>query len=143
VSTGPTLELKVTSTPGEIGKAHRALIRFLEDLGVEAETVSAVALLVEEAVVNVFRYGFENEGVHVVHVTLEPHPTHVLLGFQDDGREFDPCSVPPPDLAVPCEDRPIGGLGIHLMRNLADRMEYRRTAGQNHLTLRVPRPGTT
>jgi hypothetical protein len=53
----------------------------------------------------------------------------------DDGRPFNPLELTPPDTNLPVEDRPIGGLGIHLLRKLSDRMEYARIEGKNRLTL--------
>ena len=60
---------------------------------------------------------------------------HVVLNFVDDGREFDPLAAPAPDLRRPAEERPIGGLGIHLVRELADRLEYERAGGLNRFTI--------
>jgi anti-sigma regulatory factor (Ser/Thr protein kinase) len=53
----------------------------------------------------------------------------------DDGHEFDPLAKEAPDLTLSVEDRPIGGLGIHLLRNLTDGMSYERRDGLNRLTL--------
>jgi anti-sigma regulatory factor (Ser/Thr protein kinase) len=53
----------------------------------------------------------------------------------DDGHEFNPLEFPEPDTNLPVEERPIGGLGIHLLRKMADRLEYRRIDGFNRLAL--------
>jgi serine/threonine-protein kinase RsbW len=54
----------------------------------------------------------------------------------DDGHPFNPLDLPEPDTSLPMEDRPIGGLGIHLLRKMSDRMEYERRDGKNQVTLR-------
>src|SRR5580704_8964929 len=53
----------------------------------------------------------------------------------DNGHPFDPSAAPPPDLAIPLHQRDPGGLGIHLMRQMTDRVEYRRTEGHNRLRI--------
>ena len=59
----------------------------------------------------------------------------VLLEVEDDGKPFDPLQAPPPDLTLPLEKRPIGGLGIHLIRNLMDEVTYARVGGRNVLKM--------
>ncbi len=53
----------------------------------------------------------------------------------DDGKAFDPRDAKAPDTTAALMDRQLGGLGIHLVRNLMDHIEYRREGGRNHLTL--------
>jgi len=62
----------------------------------------------------------------------------------DDGPAFNPLQVPEPDVAATLEERRPGGLGVHLVRQLMDRVEYRRAEGRNCLvmTWRRPRPGS-
>ena len=57
------------------------------------------------------------------------------LAENDDGRDFDPLSVPAPDLGAPLPGRPVGGLGIPLVRRLMDEMRHERRRGRNLLTL--------
>ena len=60
----------------------------------------------------------------------------------DDGRPFDPLTeAPEPDLESAIEDRPIGGLGVHLVRTMMDEVRYRREEGKNRLTLVKRREG--
>ena len=54
---------------------------------------------------------------------------------EDDGRAFNPLDLPPVDTTVPLEQRPVGGLGVHMIRQLMDSVEYRRADGRNILTL--------
>jgi anti-sigma regulatory factor (Ser/Thr protein kinase) len=53
----------------------------------------------------------------------------------DDGHAFDPLDVKPPNLSAEIEDRQIGGLGIHMLRELADNISYERRDGTNRVTL--------
>lgn len=67
-------------------------------------------------------------------------PEAVRVELTDDGAAFDPLSLPAPDRAAGIEARPVGGLGIHLVRSLMDEVGYRRANGRNHVTLTKRRP---
>jgi len=116
--------------------ATEELEQFLSREAVGAEASYACTLALEEVVTNIFKYAYDDARAHVVRFTAQLTPDHVVLHFSDDGRPFDPLAAAPPDLARPLEERAIGGLGIHLVRKLADAMEYERSGGQNLLTAR-------
>lgn len=73
-----------------------------------------------------------------VAVRLEPGDDGVLLEIRDDGDPFDPLSAPAPDLESPLEDRRVGGLGVHLVRQFFPEIRYERIDGRNVLSLRRP-----
>jgi anti-sigma regulatory factor (Ser/Thr protein kinase) len=101
---------------------------------VSADVVFACSLALEEIFTNIVRHAYADAESHDIRFAARLTDEHVVLQFADDGREFDPLRARPPDLTLPPEERPIGGLGIHLTRTLAERMEYRRAGGFNHLT---------
>jgi acyl-CoA thioester hydrolase len=74
------------------------------------------------------------EEVLMVHVDTAGE--NLLATVQDFGREFDPLSLPIPDLSASLDERKVGGLGIHLMRSLMDEVKYRRVDGKNLLSMR-------
>jgi serine/threonine-protein kinase RsbW len=57
------------------------------------------------------------------------------MTVEDDGPQFDPLSLPPPDVTVSLADRKVGGLGVFLVRNLMDTVSYARVAGRNQLRM--------
>ena len=92
-------------------------------------------LVLEELGLNVMDYGYD-DGIHEFEIVLTSEPDTLTIEIIDDGRPFDPLSdTPPPVLEGSIEDRPIGGLGVHLVRELMDELHYRREQGRNHLTL--------
>ncbi|MBR3477598.1 MAG: SpoIIE family protein phosphatase [Bacteroidaceae bacterium] len=93
-------------------------------------------LALEEAVVNVMKYAYPI-GTHG-NVTIEAQANDVRLKFTiiDSGKPFDPTVKADVDLSLPVQERPIGGLGIHIIRQIMDSINYERLDGHNVLTLR-------
>jgi anti-sigma regulatory factor (Ser/Thr protein kinase) len=91
---------------------------------------------IEEILTNIIKYGFDESGVHPIHITFRHNLGVIELEFEDRGREFNPLEIAEPDLETPIEDRQLGGLGIHLVKNMVDLAEYRRDGDRNILLLR-------
>lgn len=104
--------------------------------GIGPEIAMKLALALEEAVANVINHGLPDAPPpHRLAVRLAIDPDAVTAEIVDNGRPFDPTAVPDPDLTSPLEERQLGGLGIHLMRELMDRLDYRRSGNMNILRL--------
>jgi len=102
---------------------------------VSADAVYLVSLAIEELVTNCIKYGYDDSGNHTVDIALSVDEGTMRMDVVDDGRAFNPLEAAPPDLSLAMGDRPIGGLGIHLLRELADEVTYERRDGTNRLTL--------
>ena len=95
-------------------------------------------LCLEEAVMNVVNYGFDDIEEHDIHVDLQlkDDDRTLVVRIVDDGKELDPFGdIASPDLDSFLQDQAMGGLGFHLMRKYTDDISYRRQDGRNHLTL--------
>lgn len=88
-----------------------------------------------EWVTNVISYAFDDAGEHWIAVRFLAAPGQARVEVEDDGREFNPLELPPADTTVPLEQRGIGGLGVHMIRQFMDSVEYRREEGRNILTM--------
>jgi anti-sigma regulatory factor (Ser/Thr protein kinase) len=64
-------------------------------------------------------------------------PGELVVEFSDQGVEFNPLTVDPPDLTLDLAARPVGGLGVFLLKKFADSLSYRREQGWNRLTFGV------
>ena len=96
-----------------------------------------IQLALEEALVNVINYAHPKEsGRHDIKLNFRQTDNETQFVITDDGVPFDPTRQKEVDINAPLEEREVGGLGIHLVRNLMDSMEYRRERGRNVLTLR-------
>ena len=110
------------------------------EAGLGAELIFKFVLAIEEAATNVISYAFaEAPPPHRIHLRLDIDEDRCAAEVIDNGGPFDPSAAPPPDLTGPLEERDPGGLGIHLIRNMADRVEYRREDGQNRLRIETAR----
>ena len=108
--------------------------------GLADELTFRMALVLEEAVTNVINYAFSDRPPpHVIRLKLDIAIERIVAEIIDNGRPFDPLARPEPDLSRPIEEREPGGLGIHLMRRMTDRIEYHRHGGDNCLRLEKDR----
>jgi anti-sigma regulatory factor (Ser/Thr protein kinase) len=121
-----------------VGKAQQELEEFLLGRAVDPGAVFPVVLALEEVVTNVIKYSYDDAGAHRILIDARVGAEEIVLRVVDDGREFDPLSAPPPDFTKPVEERPIGGLGVHLLRAYTRRIDYGRLGGKNELTLFFP-----
>ena len=85
---------------------------------------------------NIIAYGYEDDARHQIDLEVTQAGSDLVMVIRDDGIAFDPFSDDPPDTQAPVEERPIGGLGCHLVKNLMDDCSYRREQGFNIATLR-------
>ncbi len=110
---------------------------FLESQSLPGSTVYRANLVLEEVLTNIVKYAFEDGSVHEISVLLAVRDTDLVIRFVDDGREFDPLAVPPPAKKASIEDISVGGLGVHLVRQNVNSMQYSRDRFRNVLETRI------
>jgi len=139
MSTEPlnTFERRFQNSLADLGQVTEETVRFIEANGIRGEAVYAANLAIEEMVTNILNYGYDDTMAHEILLRVEVLPQRLLLMIEDDGHEFNPLNAPEPDVNLPIERRTPGGLGIHLVRKLADEMRYERRDGRNRLTIAI------
>ena len=134
--------LCIESDLSELERLHDAVAELGEAGNWSPDLVYQVDLVLEELIVNTVNYGYDDDASHEIEVTLISDEDVFTVEIIDDGHAFNPLNdAPEPDLDLGIEDRPIGGLGIHLMRVMMDDVHYRREQNKNHLTLIKRRNG--
>jgi len=133
---GDRLTLRVKNAFAEIPAANEAASRWLADCNAPPAADYLANLAIEELVTNSIKYAYDDANEHIIEIELKLSAGELVLIVTDDGHPFNPLEVPEPDTTLPVEDRTIGGLGIHLLRRMSDRMEYARVESRNQLTLR-------
>ena len=97
--------------------------------------IGELDLMIEELFVNVCRYAYPGDVPGVVTITYcAAVPGELQVEVADQGVEFNPLAAAPANVTLELEDRPIGGLGIFLVKTLAASLDYRREDGWNRLT---------
>ena len=86
-----------------------------ESLDVDQRVIGDVILATDEAVTNVMVHGYQGQP-GIIEIELRRNEDSLVVCLRDQSAPFDPTVMPPPDVTVPLEERPPGGLGIHLMR---------------------------
>ncbi len=134
-----TLCLTIPNRLDEIGPLARTAAAFLQSNQVDADATFTVDLALEEIVSNVIKYGYTDKDLHEICVRLDLNEDRVIMVVEDCGPPFNPLELPEPDLDKPVDERPIGGLGVYLVRKTVDRMEYERLDNRNILRITVAR----
>ena len=119
----------------EISKLAQFIDELGEEFGLPSELVFNLNLVLEEAVSNVILYAYPKEEHETIIFTARKSEDQLLFVLTDTGKEFDPTQMPDADITLSAEERPIGGLGIFLIRQIMNKVEYQRIDGQNVLTL--------
>jgi anti-sigma regulatory factor (Ser/Thr protein kinase) len=129
------LEIVLTNRPEEKPRLLRALEAFAAEHSLPAKVLQAADLALEEHVTNVLNHAYADTAPHEIRVRLSCDRGALHVEVEDDGRAFNPLEAPPVDTSIPLEERPIGGLGVHLMRQFMDGLDYRREGARNILRM--------
>lgn len=120
----------------EIERLNRIVRQFGDLHEVPGRTLYAVNLALDELVTNIVLHGFEDAAGQEFEARVTAHKDAIVAEVEDQGRPFNLLDAPAPDLSAPLDERALGGLGIHLVRSLMDRVEYQRAGEKNVLTIR-------
>ena len=127
--------ITLTNDVQEVPRLNVFVDEVCEDMGCDMETTMRMNLAIEEAVVNVIDYAYPSGTVGNVDINVTVYDNHMEFVISDSGTPFDPTKKEDVDISLPVEERRIGGLGIHLVKQLMDKISYERKDGRNVLTL--------
>jgi serine/threonine-protein kinase RsbW len=134
----PTLPEHRITVPGAAPQLL-ALIRFLQQFWLAESLPQAQApafeLALEEVFMNVVMHGSPAGIVPRVEVSLLRIGSRLCMTVEDDSPEFNPLSLPPPDVTAALQERPLGGHGVHLVRRMMDEVSYQRVGTLNQLRM--------
>lgn len=94
------------------------------DAEMNDDEVYAVQLAVDEACSNIIEYAYAGVKGEKIECTFNSFPDGLTVIIKDHGKPFDPASVPDPDMTLNIKKRPLGGLGVFLMRSMMDKIHY-------------------
>ena len=119
----------------ELDRLHEKLETIGEQWSLPGKTILQINLALDELFTNVVSYGLEGEANQEINFIVSHQKDEICIVVSDGGKQFDPTQAPDPDLELPLDDQPIGGLGIFLMRQYTDKINYKREKGKNIVTL--------
>jgi sigma-B regulation protein RsbU (phosphoserine phosphatase) len=127
--------LTLINKVSEITKLNAFVKSATAALNMETGLANQIKLAVEEAVTNVIDYAYPNGTEGNINITIEADESRIRFILTDSGAEFDPTRVSKADTTLTVDERPIGGLGVFLVRNLMDSINYERVDGKNILRM--------
>ena len=118
------LTFRIKNDLTELGKISQIVEEFNETHRLPLKAVNAVSLALDEILTNIISYGYEEQGDHFIDIRISLQNEQIILEIEDDARQFNPLTVPEADTESAINERPIGGLGVHLVRNMMDEIHY-------------------
>lgn len=131
------LEVRLGNDYSELPRMIDSVEEFLQSHDAPVAVAYKAHLALEEMCTNIIKYGYDDVNAHEILVHLSQEPNRLTIRLEDDGHEFNPLTSAEPDLDKPLAERPIGGLGIHLVKKSMSALDYRRENGRNILEMRL------
>lgn len=126
--------LETVADMDHLEEINNFIEKSLKELDIQGECCGHICVSLDEAVTNVIMYAYPKTKGNV-RITIERLNDRLSVEIIDSGAPFNPLKHPVPDVSASIEKRLVGGLGIHLMRNMMDEMNYRRIDDKNCLSL--------
>jgi anti-sigma regulatory factor (Ser/Thr protein kinase) len=130
------LEASFKNDTRELARLHDFIDQFCSSHALPPPIDLALHLALGEHVTNIIAYAYDDQGEHQIITRLWFREGNVEAEVEDDGRPFNPLQYPAVDATLPLDERPIGGLGIHLLRRSMEELNYSRQRNNNILWMR-------
>ena len=130
------VSLNIESSPDALNR----IVDAIESISLQEEwppeLLFTMNLVLEELGINIIRYAYGEDSNETFQIIITSEPSELTVDVIDSGPPFNPLTdAPKPDTDAPMLDRPIGGLGIHLVKSMMDEVDYKRECDRNHLRL--------
>lgn len=129
--------IKVKNNIDEIATICDEVKKFCAENNISEQKAYDIAVIIDELATNIISYAYDDAQEHTFSITLEKDSKQVRIHLVDDGVEFNPLQNGLPDLESSLDDRKIGGLGIFLVQQLSEKIDYAREEDQNKLDVLV------
>lgn len=131
-----TITIKLKNNLRELERLSQMVNEFGEAHRLSPKVLYALNLSLDEILTNVIYYGYDDTNEHHIIIRISLKDEELTAEVEDDGKPFNPLEAAKPDLEKPLEERQVGGLGIHLVMNLMDTVEYKRQGNKNLLVMK-------
>ncbi len=121
----------------ELGKVHEFIEKEAEKFNYDPKTLYQAHIITEEIFINISSYAYKPEQSNQnITLCLEFSPNELIITFEDNGIPYNPLKSEDPDISLPVEKRSVGGLGIFMVKHIADSMDYKYNDGKNILKIK-------
>lgn len=127
--------IELTNDVNDVPKMSEWIETLSEEIDIPMDKAFQLNLALEEAVVNVMNYAYPGKQGMPILIEANSEPSRLTLVIDDTGIPYDPTQNKDPDITLSAEERPIGGLGVMLVKQLMDEVSYEYREGHNRLTL--------
>lgn len=129
------LQVSIPARLSEVRELSAMVEAFGDANGLPDPKVFVINLALDELITNIVMHGLEDAGAVRIDLTLRVERDTLFLVMEDNGNPFDPTRDAEADVSSQLEERPVGGLGLHLVKSFADRIAYDFVDGKNRLTV--------
>lgn len=130
------IETTIRNRREELRKVIEAVDRIAAEHHLDADVVGDMQVALDEVLKNIVDYGYTDDAEHEIRMRLRVVDSAIEATIEDDGVPFNPLESAVPDTRAPLRERRIGGIGLHIVKNLMSEVSYNRIAGHNQLVLR-------
>ena len=124
--------MRIRATHDELPGLDKAAEDYGHDNAWSEDMLFKVKLVLEELVINIMNYGYEDNENQEIEISMETLDNTFVMTIEDEARPFNPFKeAPEPDLDASLQERRIGGLGVYLVETLMDEVEYKRKGNKN------------
>ncbi len=128
-------QISLVNKISELEKLRDTLENLCSQWSLSPAICMSVNLALEEAFTNIVNYAFDDQMPHDISMEFSYAENQLKVVIADDGKPYDPTRQTAPDISLPAKERPIGGLGVFLIKKIMDDVSYERTSNQNKLYL--------
>ena len=128
--------ITISNRRAEIEKVAEFIETFGATHGLSPEIIFKVNLALDEVVTNIIAYAYDDEADHQIAISVALDGQAMSIRVEDEGLAFNPLDAPVPNLKLGIDERPIGGLGVHIVRSVMDALEYHREGRRNIFIMR-------
>ena len=132
----PDVRFTIKNDDDGMGTVMDTFSAFAKDFGLAPRLVATMNMAIDELVSNIIKYGFDDDAEHDIEVRYAIESGEFVTELVDDGLAFNMLEKEDPDLELSIDEKPIGGLGVYLVKQLTDSQTYERRDDKNHLSLR-------
>jgi anti-sigma regulatory factor (Ser/Thr protein kinase) len=129
------LELRAVNRLEEIARVNESFNQFAREHGIPDAIRRKINLVFDELLNNIISYAYGDDDEHLMEIVISLVNGRLVTTISDDGRAFNPFESEAPDTGLSVDERPIGGLGVHLVRSVMDTVKYERHGRRNVVTL--------